>query len=61
MSTVICVKLLLEVALPALVKFSWVGGKGFWSMGIIVLTLEMLKILFRMFVTAVNLLNKKFL
>jgi hypothetical protein len=30
-------------------------------MGIIVLTLEMLKILFRMFVTAVNLLNKKFL
>jgi len=60
-STVICIKLLLEVALLALVKFSWVGGKGSWSMGIIVLTLQMLKISFRMYVTAVKSLTKKLL
>jgi len=60
-STLICVKLLLKVALRALVKFSWVGGKGSWSMGIIVLTLQMLKISFRMCVTAMNLSTKKLL
>jgi len=60
-STVICLKLLLEVALLALVKFSWVGGKGSWSMGSIVLTLQTHKISFRMCVTAVSSLTKKLL
>ena len=60
-STLICVKLLLEVIILPLVKFSWVGGKGSWSMGVIAQTLQMLKISFRMCVTAILLLTKKLL
>lgn len=61
LSIVSYVKLLLQVALLALVKFSLIGGKNSSSMGNIVPILQMPKLLFRMCVTAMNLSIRKLL